>query len=258
VNAVRIPSTESPHAHEEKSEYGLADRTWLESMYRKYGKRSFWTNCHIHAEIPVENAAQLINPRHLDACVDAPRSRLAGPLFMAVDLGEGAGRDETAILIRNHAGILHLEASRYDGLEAAAASVARLAREYLIDSSRISYDAVGIGRNFQTYLDRHGVFGRKYNGSGASSEPRAYANFRSECAWRMAQRLNPEFSDEPFSIPNCDWWPQLREDLEALTYDLRSGKIQLVLKLDLLAKLGRSPDRGDAFIQSFCAGGQHV
>ena len=39
VNAIRIPSTESPHAHEEKSEFGLADRTWLESMYRKYGRR---------------------------------------------------------------------------------------------------------------------------------------------------------------------------------------------------------------------------
>ena len=38
VNAIRIPSTESPHAHEEKSEFGLADRTWLESMYRKYGR----------------------------------------------------------------------------------------------------------------------------------------------------------------------------------------------------------------------------
>ena len=38
VNAIRIPSTESPHAHQEKSEFGLADRTWLESMYRKYGQ----------------------------------------------------------------------------------------------------------------------------------------------------------------------------------------------------------------------------
>ena len=38
VNAIRIPSTESPHAHQEKSEFGLADRTWLESMYRKYGR----------------------------------------------------------------------------------------------------------------------------------------------------------------------------------------------------------------------------
>ena len=38
VNAIRIPSAESPRAHQEKSEFGLADRTWLESMYREYGK----------------------------------------------------------------------------------------------------------------------------------------------------------------------------------------------------------------------------
>ncbi len=40
VNTIRIPSTESPHAYQEKSEFGLADRTWLESMYRKHGKGS--------------------------------------------------------------------------------------------------------------------------------------------------------------------------------------------------------------------------
>ena len=31
VNAIRIPSTDSPHAHLEKSPWGIADRTWIES-----------------------------------------------------------------------------------------------------------------------------------------------------------------------------------------------------------------------------------
>jgi hypothetical protein len=38
VNAIRIPSTESPHAQREKSPFGLADKTRIDSMYRKYGK----------------------------------------------------------------------------------------------------------------------------------------------------------------------------------------------------------------------------
>ncbi len=38
VNAIRIPSTESPHAHREKSPFGLADKTRIGSMHRKYGK----------------------------------------------------------------------------------------------------------------------------------------------------------------------------------------------------------------------------
>jgi len=35
VNAIRIPSTESPHAHREKSPFGLADKTRIYSMHRK-------------------------------------------------------------------------------------------------------------------------------------------------------------------------------------------------------------------------------
>ena len=52
VNAIQIPSTESPDADKERSEFGLADRTWLESMYRKYGRRSLWVGSHIDARIP--------------------------------------------------------------------------------------------------------------------------------------------------------------------------------------------------------------
>ncbi len=66
VNAIRIPSTESPHAHQEKSKFGLADRTWLESMYRKYGRRSLWVGSHIDARIPDVGAEQLIDPAWLD------------------------------------------------------------------------------------------------------------------------------------------------------------------------------------------------
>jgi hypothetical protein len=65
VNAIRIPSTESPHAHEEKSPFGLADRTWLDSMYRKYGKGSLWVRSHIDARIPDVAAEQLIDPKQV-------------------------------------------------------------------------------------------------------------------------------------------------------------------------------------------------
>jgi hypothetical protein len=55
----------------------------------------------------------------------------------------------------------------------------------------------------------------------------------------------------PFQIPPRAWWALLREDLEALTYELVGGQIRLVKKEDLLVRLGRSPDRADSLIQSF-------
>ena len=65
VNAIRIPSTESPHAQDEKSAFGLADRTWLDAMYRKYGRGSLWVGSHIDARIPDVDAEQLIDPTWL-------------------------------------------------------------------------------------------------------------------------------------------------------------------------------------------------
>lgn len=52
----------------------------------------------------------------------------------------------------------------------------------------------------------------------------------------------------PSAFPRA-WWALLREDLTALTYSMRGNQIQLVKKEDLLIRLGRSPDAGDAVIQ---------
>ena len=58
VNAIRIPSTDSPHATWEKSPWGIADKTWIESSYRTYGgEHSFWCNSHVHAIIPTVSAS---------------------------------------------------------------------------------------------------------------------------------------------------------------------------------------------------------
>ena len=77
----------------------------------------------------------------------------------------------------------------------------------------------------------------------------------------LERRLHPErHTDDryptssrqpPFDIPLRAWWPLLRENLEALMYDLVQHKTRLIKKEDLLVRLGRSPDRGDALIQSF-------
>ena len=62
VNAIRIPSTDSPHAHLERSPYGLASRTWLEAQTRQYGPDSQWVRSHIKAEVPTV-AEDSLHPR---------------------------------------------------------------------------------------------------------------------------------------------------------------------------------------------------
>jgi len=78
VYAIRIPSTESPHAHLEKSPYGLADRTWLEACYRHYGSNSLWVGSHIDARIPELSADVLMSKAPFQARVGRAWNDRAG------------------------------------------------------------------------------------------------------------------------------------------------------------------------------------
>src|SRR5208337_5552510 len=136
VKAIQIPSTDSPHAMLDKSPWGIADRTWLESCYRRYGRDSLWVRSHIRAEIPEVSSDILIPPAWLDRATAVQRVTLPPnhPIHrtrrIAVDLGEGVGRDSTAILVRDADGILDLVAGSALSLADASQETARLALRY--------------------------------------------------------------------------------------------------------------------------------
>lgn len=270
TNAIRIPSTDSPHAHLEKSPWGIADRTWIESSYRTYGgEHSFWCNSHIHAIIPTVSAQRLIPDAWLDYATQIQRSSQSPnhPVHrtrrIAVDLSEGVGRDDTCILVRDSNGILDCDARNSLSLADAAAATANLAKRWRVPAERISYDGLGIGRDFPRHLAKVGLTGCiRYVGGGEPAEHRRFFNLRTESAWHLHDRLNPDrHTDDrfphtsrqiPFQIPPREWWSLMRQDLAALTYELVGERqVKLIKKEDLMENLGRSPDRGDALIQSF-------
>ena len=265
VNAIRIPSTESPHANLERSPVGLADKTWLAEMSRRYGERSLWYRSHILAEVPSVSADVLIDERHLDwaaagARVVVPAGHpLRGPVRIGVDLGEGVGRDSSAIVVRDDLGILEVVVGGAIGLYEAAGIVARLALVHGVRHDRITYDRLGIGRDFPHHLARHGITAQPYAGSGEPRDKGQFPNLRSEAAWSLKRRLDPQYladvrehRPQPhFNVPPGPYWPRLREELAALTYDLAGRQTRLIPKRDLCAKLGRSPDLADALISTF-------
>jgi hypothetical protein len=270
VNAIRIPSTDSPHATWEKSPWGIADKTWIEASYRTYGgEHSFWCNSHVHAIIPTVSAQRLIPDAWLDYATSIQRQNQPPnhPVHrtrrIAVDLSEGVGRDDTAILVRDSHGILDCDARNSLSLADAAAATANLAARWAVPAERISYDGLGIGRDFPRHLAKVGLTGCiRYVGGGEPAEPRRFFNLRTESAWHLHDRLNPDrHTDDrypltsrqpPFAIPPRAWFPLLRQDLAALTYELVGERqVKLIKKEDLMEVLGRSPDRGDALVQSF-------
>ncbi len=51
IEVNQTPGTDSLHANLDNSPWGIADRTWPESCYRRYGLDSLRVRSHIRAEI---------------------------------------------------------------------------------------------------------------------------------------------------------------------------------------------------------------
>ncbi len=268
VHAIRISSRESPDAGEWTSNRGLASRAMIEDAERRYGKNSLWVRSHIDALIPELASDGLIAESWLDwAASRGPNPSLREPANhpihrsrrIACDLGEGVGRDSSAIVVRDDWGLLEVVCGNALGLDEAAAVIAKLARKWSVPQDRISFDCVGIGRDMPLRLKRWRIEAVPYAGAG-SPRSSQFVNLRTAAAWRLRQRLDPDGADDatrphtsrrPFHIAPGDWWPRLREDLAALTYDLVGCHTRLLPKEDWCAAVGHSPDLADALLQSF-------
>jgi len=83
-----------------------------------------------------------------------------------------------------------------------------------------------------------------------------FFNKRAEVYWRFMEALDPEQDGgSPIALPDD---PMIVSDLTALAWELTANGIKVTPKKDVVAILGRSPDRGDAVVQSWSAGARAV
>lgn len=268
VHEIRIPSTESPDIGLDRSPRGLADKGFLDAARRQYGGDGLWWRAHVLALFPEVGSDVLIpepwldwatRPEHRAAI--GPNDPRAGRRRIACDLGEGVGRDRTVVLVRDDLGVLDVDASRTAGPVEAAATIRRLAGHWNVAHEAISYDQLGIGKDLPNHLRRAGIAGaRGYAGSGSPCDKAGFTNLRTEAAWRLRNRLDPNWCPDPrapgarqppFHIPPAPWWAPMREELKALSYDLVGKQTRLISKQAWSDRLGRSADLADALIQSF-------
>lgn len=90
-----------------------------------------------------------------------------------------------------------------------------------------------------------------YKGSEASSDRTKdgkvkFVNVRTAAHWRLREALDPDQpGGSPIALPPD---PILMSDLTVSTFELTSRGYKITTKEDVVAKLGRSPDRGDAVV----------
>jgi len=127
-----------------------------------------------------------------------------------------------------------------------AAAVALAAQK---DGAPIHVDVVGVGTSPYDHLKSAGVHVVGINGAdvghGTDKSGRLrFYNLRAQLWWQFREALDPN-AVPPIALPPGQ---DVRADLCAPTWTLRAGKILIESKDDLIKRIGRSPDKGDAII----------
>ena len=194
-----------------------------------------------------DDAYQIIPSAWVDAAQGRWKPRDArGPMdSMGVDVSRG-GRDET-VVSRRH-GTWFDELAAFPGIASpdgptVASQVISLRR----DRAPVHIDIVGWGASPYDFLVTNGVQTIGVNGAeksiGLAREGGLrFANRRAEIWWRLREALDP-MTPDPLALPPD---PRLKADLCAPKWLLAQAGIQVESKDDIIKRLGRSPDRGDA------------
>lgn len=165
---------------------------------------------------------------------------------MGVDVARG-GSDETIISCRH--GNWFDELRTFPGkMTPDGPAVAGLVVKERRDAAPVHIDVVGWGSSPYDFLIENGVQAEPINGAASAKGYTSrdgglpFFNFRSMIIWRMREALDPAY-DEKIALPPDD---ELRRDLCTPKWSFGKGGIKVETKEEIMKRLRRSPDRGDA------------
>lgn len=113
---------------------------------------------------------------------------------------------------------------------------------------KIAVDVIGVGASaFDNISNRNNAVGVNF-GAGSESTDKSgkfkFANIRAEAYWRFREALDPDY-DATLALPLDK---ELLGDLCAPKWMIRTGKIYIESKDEIIKRLGRSPDCADSVV----------
>ena len=220
---------------------------YVERMEAKYGRESDEFKIRVSGGFPSAEAMddQGWIPLMADPLIPIDQAQpFSGRRVMAVD-PSGEGDDTTVWVVRDnfHARVVATESQSTQ--KSIAAKTLEVARELEIDPEDIIIDNFGVGANVakEILLLDHNFNVTSMNWGEEADDPDIYLNKRAECCFRAR---------EWFLRGGWLNGDELKRDVVAYQYrnTLKDKKV-ILEKPKLRKKLGRSPDRGDAFFMTF-------
>lgn len=202
----------------------------------------------------VRAAMQAWTPRPPDEC----------PMCAIADDASGGGDDPMVLAIR-HGGWyapLVVVPGKQIPQDRHGKYSAGLIISYRRDEAAVIID-MGGGYGGATYeqLKANGIQAETHKGAERSTRrtrdgKQGFKNLRTQVAWRFREALDPsETGGSPIILPDD---PELFADLTALIFFDDRGTIELEPKEDLVKRLGRSTNKGDAVLMAWHAGPKYL
>lgn len=250
---------------------GRISEHWVEQRAKQWGRDSALFANRVLGEFHAADEDSLIPLAWVDAAIERwllwkeagfPELAIRTPQAISVDVARSGG-DSTIIGHRIGYAVRSMEAhDREDTMQTAARVGPLLKHGASTDDDGTEHprvtgviDTIGVGAGVYDRLRelRHPVV--PYTGSARTdfkdrTGEYGFVNTRSAAYWNLRELLDPA-NDSVVMLPDDDL---MVSDLTTPTWTINSGappKIVVEKKDDVVARLGRSPDRGDMVVMGF-------
>ncbi len=223
---------------------GLVTADWVASAKRDWGEKSPIYQARVLGEFPESASNALITLADLEAA-RLLEAKPKGPKSLGCDVAR-YGDDDTVYIVRRGPALVAVEAVHGYDLMQVTGKLIDLARRHGVADSEIFVDDSGVGGGVTDRLAELGHGINPVNAGSSASDTDLYANCRAEMWCRMAMAVERG----ELSLRGAP--ERLLADLAAPTYLFTSrGQRQIERKVQIKARLGRSPDYGDALALTF-------
>lgn len=242
-HAVRLNCLDNPNYKEGREVVpGLASRKWCEDMLRKYGEDSAMYQGRVLGLVPDSSINTVIPYRLVEMAVEKPLTLETRSTRRIVSIDPASfGDDECVIKVMEEGKVLETAITGQQRTTVTAAQAALLRKKWEADGFIV--DTVGEGRGVADHLidvlEEEQVV--EFKGSFEAVHKDDYYNLRAEAQFYAREQFEKGFC----SIPDD---PLLMEELSETKYVTKKGLYLLEDKDEIKERLGRSPNRADAYI----------
>lgn len=220
---------------------GAVTAEWLEQMAREWGEDSPRYIARVRGEFPEGADFGLFSHALVrEAMARELPSERVGECRLGVDVA-WQGEDLTVFVVRDDAGVRHMESVQKQDPIWTADRVFTLAGQYSIKPENVAIDMTGIGSGTVAHLHRIRQFhARGVNFAEKARDSSEYANVKTEMYFNLADALKGGMA-----LPQHD---RLLKELAATGYgyERKGTRYEMEEKAVLKKRLGHSPDFADA------------